>query len=127
MTKCKNESGNGNESEIDTLDGEIVVVDLSVNTKEMREKYPGNTNCCYIPYYCEYCDMWFERACPGGRGSYRGNSIITTPSGYYLDKETGKIVETKTGKVTQDKKPIPICWSCVQLFLRKKESISLLI
>jgi hypothetical protein len=66
---------------------------------------------------------------PGGRGSYShiGNSIITTPNGYHLDKETGKIIETKTGKVTTDKKPVPVCWSCVQLFLRKKESISLLL
>jgi hypothetical protein len=72
--------------------------------------------------------MWFERGFPGGRRrSYRGNSIIITPSGYYLDKETGKIIETKTGKVTTDKKPVPICLSCIQLFLRKKESISLLI
>jgi hypothetical protein len=52
-----------------------------------------------------------------GSYSYRGNSIITTPNGYHLDKETGKIVETKTGKVTTDKKPVPICWSCIQLFL----------
>jgi hypothetical protein len=115
------------EDEIETLDGEIGVIDFSTNTKEMREKYPSNTNLCYISYYCEYCGMWFERSSTRGRGSYRGNSIITTPRGYHLDKETGNIIETKTSKISYDRKPIPVCWSCVQLFLRKKESISLLI
>ena len=124
MTKHKDKD----KDEIETLDGEIWVIDFSTNTKEMREKYHSNTNCSYISYTCEYCGMWFERSSPGGRGSYshRGNSIITTPNGYHLDKETGKIIETKTGKVTTDKKPVPVCWSCVQLFLRKKEPISLL-
>jgi hypothetical protein len=84
--------------EIETLDGEIWVIDFSTNTKEMREKYHSNTNLCYISYTCKYCGMWFERSSSGGRGSYshRDNSIITTPNGYHLDKETGKIIETKT-------------------------------
>jgi hypothetical protein len=60
---------------IETLDG-----DIHTPTKEMREKYPSSTICCYISYACEYCNRWFERACPGARGSYRGNSIITTPT-----------------------------------------------
>jgi hypothetical protein len=123
MTKHKDKD----EDEIETLDGEIWVIDFSINTKEMQEKYHSNTNCSYISYTCEYCGMWFERSSPGGRGSYSHRGIITAPNGYHLDKETGKIIETKTGKVTTDKKPVPVCWSCVQLFLRKKESISLLL
>jgi hypothetical protein len=48
---------------------------------------------------------------------------ITTGShgnGYHLDNETGKIIETKTGGTTKDKGPIPVCWSCTQLLLKKK-------